>query len=49
MDEKRIIKELIEENNFLQLYNKHLERSNILLSIGCIAWALLYLLSKLLG
>ena len=40
---------LIERNTFLELENKQLKRSNILLSIGCIAYALLWVLSKFLG
>ena len=43
------VKGLTERNKFLELENKQLSRSNILLSIGCIAWALLYVLSKFLG
>lgn len=43
------VKELAERNKFLELENKQLSRSNILLSIGCIAYALLWVLSKILG
>lgn len=40
---------LTERNKFLEMENKQLSRSNILLSIGCIAYALLWVLSKFLG
>ena len=43
------IKGLAERNKFLELENNQLKRSNILLSIGCIAYALLWVLSKFLG
>ena len=43
------VKELAERNKFLEMENKQLSRSNILLSIGCIAYALLWVLSKFLG
>lgn len=43
------IKGLTERNKFLEMENKQLSRSNILLSIGCIAYALLWVLSKFLG
>ena len=43
------VKELSERNKFLEMENKQLSRSNILLSIGCIAYALLWVLSKFLG
>ena len=43
------VKGLTERNKFLEMENKQLSRSNILLSIGCIAYALLWVLSKFLG
>lgn len=43
------IKGLNERNKLLELENKQLSRSNVWLSIACIAWALLYLWSRLLG
>lgn len=43
------VKGLSERNKFLEMENKQLSRSNILLSIGCIAYALLWVLSKFLG
>lgn len=43
------VKGLSERNKFLEMENKQLSRSNILLSIGCIAYALLWVLSKFFG
>lgn len=43
------VKGLSERNKFLEMENKQLSRSNVLLSIGCIAYALLWVLSKFLG
>lgn len=43
------VKGLSERNKFLEMENKQLSRSNVLLSIGCIAYALLWVLSKILG
>lgn len=43
------IKGLNERNKLLELENKQLSRSNVWLSIACIAWALLYLWSRLFG
>lgn len=40
---------LTERNKFLEMENKQLSCSNILLSIGCIAYALLWVLSNFLG